>query len=158
MASIIDIDATLSLGNIEKLSSSTPLSVEDSLSVYGLMDTTSLLKSVLPPYASSVTAPPPIWVSTRSSACEICDRDWINLTYHHLIPRSVHEKAVKRGWHEEWELNRVAWICGACHRYVHSIATNEELAQHWDTVEKLLSREDVQRFAQWVGKVRWKKK
>lgn len=77
-------------------------------------------------------------------------------TYHHLIPRQMHAKAVKRGWHKEWELNKVAWLCRACHSYVHKIATNEELARELYSIELLTEREDVQKWANWVGRVRWK--
>lgn len=78
------------------------------------------------------------------------------MTYHHLIPRQMHDKALKRGWHKEWELGKVAWLCRACHSYVHKIATNEELAKDWYDVDLLLEREDVQKWAGWIGKVRWK--
>jgi ribosomal silencing factor RsfS len=90
------------------------------------------------------------------SACEICSRDWIDLTFHHLIPRFVHVKAVKRGWHTEDQLQSGAWLCRACHSFVHHVATHEELARAYYTVEKLLEREDVRKFGAWVGKVRWK--
>jgi 5-methylcytosine-specific restriction endonuclease McrA len=99
-----------------------------------------------------------VWSATRAAACELCARDWVPLTYHHLVPRSTHERALKRGWHAEWELNKVAWLCAACHRCVHRVASNEELAQEWHTVEALLEREDVRRFVDWVGRVRWKKR
>ena len=36
------------------------------------------------------------------------------------------------------------------------MATNEELAREWYTVERLLEREDVRKFRGWIGKVRWK--
>jgi hypothetical protein len=39
---------------------------------------------------------------------------------------------------------------------VHRVATNEELARDWYTVERLEEREDVIAFANWVGGVRWK--
>jgi hypothetical protein len=39
---------------------------------------------------------------------------------------------------------------------VHRIATNEELARDWYTVDRLLEREDIQNFAKWVERVRWK--
>lgn len=78
------------------------------------------------------------------------------LTYHHLIPRSTHEKVVKRGWHEGWRLNAVAWLCRACHSFVHGIGSNEELAREWWSVELLVGREDVQRWRAWVGRVRWR--
>jgi hypothetical protein len=41
---------------------------------------------------------------------------------------------------------------------VHRVASLEELAKEWYTVEKLMEREDVRRFGEWVGKVRWKSK
>lgn len=139
-----------------------PLAIPDSLVTYALIPDPSFLPnflaSLLNPYISSVTTPPPSWSSTRASACEICDRSWINLTYHHLIPRQMHAKVIKRGWHEEWKLNSVAWLCGACHRFVHRIASNEELAKDWWSVERLLEREDVRAWAEWVGRVRWKAK
>lgn len=140
-----------------------PLSVSDSLEAYGLLTDPShptsipnLLTPILNAYISSATAPPPVWSTTRASACEICDREWINLSYHHLIPKSVHAKVLKRGWHEEWELNSVAWLCGACHRFVHKCASNEELAKDWFTVERLMQRVDVRTWAGWVGRIRWK--
>lgn len=50
------------------------------------------------------------WKSTRTDACEICTRE-VPLTYHHLIPRSTHDKVLKRKWHPEEMLNVVAWLC-----------------------------------------------
>ena len=47
-------------------------------------------------------------------------------------------------------------LCRACHSFVHRIASNEELAKDYYTVERLLARDDVQAFAKWVGGVRWK--
>jgi hypothetical protein len=50
------------------------------------------------------------WKSTRTDTCEICGRE-VPLTYHHLIPRSVHDKVLKRKWHPQEMLNVVAWLC-----------------------------------------------
>ena len=50
----------------------------------------------------------------------------------------------------------MAWLCSACHGFVHRIESNEELARNWHTVELLKSREDVQKWAGWRGTVRWK--
>lgn len=137
-----------------------PPSVAESLEAYGLLDSQSdlpkFLTSILQEYVNAATAPPPIWSTTRTSACEICERDWIPLSYHHLIPKQVHAKAIKRGWHEEWRLNSVAWLCRACHSFVHRIASNEELAREYWSVEKLMAREDVVAWAKWVRRVRWK--
>jgi hypothetical protein len=152
----------LTLSNIEELAELIPPSVNDSLFAYGLIqppksDVQSFISPIISSYIATVTTPPPKWITTRAAACEICERDWIPLTYHHLIPRGVHAKVLKRGWHEEQVLNSVAWLCRACHSFVHKMASNEELAREWYTVDKICSREDVQKWAQWVGKVRWKK-
>lgn len=145
---------------LSELIDTLPPSITDSLVAYGLASSASATSSFLSPiftaYVTSTTAPPPPWQSTRASSCELCARSWIPLTYHHLIPRGVHAKALKRGWVEEWELNKVAWLCRACHNFVHSVATNEELAREWSSVERLLEREDVRSFTEWVGRVRWK--
>lgn len=133
-----------------------PPSATDSLTLYLSTDAGTFLPKPLESYISSVTAPPPIYSTTRTTECELCLRDWIPLTYHHLIPRSVHAKAMKRNWAEEWELNKVAWLCRACHSYVHHVCTHEELAKEFDSVEKLAEREDVSAFVGWVGRVRWK--
>ncbi len=140
-------------------------SVADSLQTYGIVDAArfgiyELLAPVLTTYITAATTPPPPPSSTKGSvtACEICGRDWINLTYHHLIPRFVHAKAVKRGWHRAHELQNVAWLCGACHRFVHQFAGHEDLARYYYTVDLLLEQEEIVAFAKWVGRLRWKKR
>lgn len=76
----------------------------------------AFLRTVLASYLPLATAPPPVWSSTRASECELCARA-VPLTYHHLIPRSVHAKALKRGWHKAGALNSVAWLCRWVPRY-----------------------------------------
>ncbi|KAI9045791.1 uncharacterized protein KD926_007094 [Aspergillus affinis] len=141
-----------------------PSSVPDTLIAYGLLpasadiesDVSDFLARVVSEYVGAVTRAPPVWATTRTDACEICERDWIPLSYHHLIPRGVHDKVRKKGWHEEWMLNSVAWLCRACHSFVHRMASNEELAREWFTVDRILEREDVRDWARWVSRVRWK--
>ncbi|KAL2171455.1 hypothetical protein VTG60DRAFT_2862 [Thermothelomyces hinnuleus] len=110
-------------------------SVPDSLAAYGITAPPSaaasdlpsapeLFASVLSAYLAAATAPPPPPSSTRARAqaegCEICGRDW-------------------RGWHRRDELQNVAWLCGACHRFVHQFRGHEELAREYYTVERLLA-------------------
>ncbi|KAK4552755.1 hypothetical protein LTR86_010089 [Recurvomyces mirabilis] len=156
----VPLDSILVESVVEHL----PPTIPDSLQTYGLIEDSTyldkLLEPVLESYITATISPPaeytPAITATRPDGCEICGREHLPLTYHHLIPRQMHAKAVKRGWHKDWELNRVAWLCRACHTYVHKIATNEELAKEWYSVELLTEREDVQKWAKWVGSVRWK--
>lgn len=145
-----------------------PPSIPETLTTYNLISTDPFIQSPLPSsttsflipiltgYLTPLTTPPPATKATRTDACELCNRDWIPLSYHHLIPRFVHDKAVKRGWHREEDLQNVAWLCGACHRFVHHFKNHEELARNYYTVELLLEEEEVRRFAAWVGRLRWK--
>lgn len=159
----------LSLSSVEDITSSLDPETQDSLTSYGLLATSAgegpgadtqdlniLFSSLLSSYIDTCTTPPPPYSSTRTAECELCQRDWIPLTYHHLIPRGVHDKVRKRGWHPEERLNSVAWLCRACHSFVHRVASNEELAREYFTVESLMEREDVQGWVKWVGRVRWK--
>lgn len=140
--------------------------VTDTLTTYALPRTPSssdsapedLLGPVLNTYLSAITAAPlpPSQTKALAQGCETCLRLHVPLTYHHLIPRAVHEKAVKRGWHARGELGSVAWLCRACHSFVHGKWGHEELARELFTVERLLAREEVRGFAAWVGRVRWK--
>ncbi|KAH8697099.1 hypothetical protein BGW36DRAFT_427072 [Talaromyces proteolyticus] len=155
--------ADMPASTMEAWAAVVPVSVSESLSVYGIIPETldliaAFIRPVLTDFLTSVTTGPPSWASTRVDACEICERDWIPLSYHHLIPREVHAKVLKRGWHEEWMLNSVAWLCRACHSFVHRMASNEELAREYYTVDRILERDDVQDWAKWVGRVRWKTK
>lgn len=105
----------LNAGLLATITRPMPLSIPDSLCSYGLVSEPSDLERFLDPvlssYISTVTAPPPehtpAVTATRSSECEICGREHVPLTYHHLIPRQIHAKAIKRGWHKDWELNKV---------------------------------------------------
>lgn len=156
----------LTVDNLDTLN--LPPSVSETLRTYGLISPDPTLSSKLPAtaeafivpaltaYLSTQTAAPPASRETRAEECEICERSWIPLSYHHLIPRFVHDKVVKRGWHKKEDLQNVAWLCGACHRFVHHFKNHEELARDYYTVELLLAEEEVQQWANWAGKLRWK--
>lgn len=155
----------------------TPLTFIETLVSYSLVsdedDALVFLRKVVVGYVAEACAPPPVWKSTRTTECEICERD-IPLSYHHLIPRSTHAKVLKKGWHPESQLNSVAWLCrwvGACgavevvrnanaisrqcHSTVHSVAPNEDLARYFYTVELLLEREDIQKWKKYAAKQRF---
>lgn len=101
-----DVDG-LSLDNV-------PTILSDTLVSCGFTqdadDATPFLRKVLKSYVSETCAPPPMWSKTRTTECEICERE-VPLTYHHLIPREVHDKVRKKKWHPEAMLNSVAWLC-----------------------------------------------
>ncbi|KAH8173913.1 HNH endonuclease [Sarocladium implicatum] len=164
----LQAEYTLPLTTTSLASLNLPLDITDTLQTYSLISPDPTIDSPLPscpeaflipiltPYIETLTTPPPASYMTRADACELCGRDWIPLSYHHLIPRFVHDKAVKRGWHKKEDLQNVAWLCGACHRFVHHWRSHEDLARDYYTVDLLLEEEEVRKFAAWAGKLRWK--
>ncbi|OCH91230.1 hypothetical protein OBBRIDRAFT_544041 [Obba rivulosa] len=145
--------------DVESLSlDAVPASFADTLISCGIADDSdaalSFLRKALADYIADAAAPPPVWSKTRATECEICERE-IPLTYHHLIPRQVHAKVLKKGWHPQAMLNSVAWLCRPCHSAVHQVASNEVLARSFYTVELLLEREDIQKWRKYAAKQRW---
>lgn len=131
-------------------------SVDESLQTYTSRSAAEFLAPVLTSYLTTFTNPPtpPRALKASAEGCELCGRDWVRLSFHHLIPREVGDKAVKRGWHRREDLEKGAWLCHACHGFVHGWRENAELAREFYTVERLLGEEEVRRWAGWVGKLK----
>ncbi|KAI9685421.1 MAG: hypothetical protein M1822_004552 [Bathelium mastoideum] len=159
---------------LDALTATLPPTITDSLTTYSLIprpsstspsaDPTLFLHPLLLTYLTHLlTPPPPPSAPARPSACELCERDQLPLTIHHLIPRSHTAKAVRRGWCTADEpATRLAYLCRACHSFVHGLAGNEELARSgWArSVEGIREEraEEVGRWVGWVGRVRWRKR
>ncbi|KAI0357266.1 hypothetical protein OH77DRAFT_1399697 [Trametes cingulata] len=142
-----------------------PTAFADTLISCGLVEdeesAAASLRKTLRDYVADACAPPPVWSKTRTKECEICERE-VPLTYHHLIPREVHDKILKKKWHPESMLNSVAWLCRhvpaegvPCHSAVHHVASNEVLAKEYYTVDLLLAREDIQKWRRYAAKQRF---
>jgi 5-methylcytosine-specific restriction enzyme A len=81
-------------------------------------------------------------------SCELCGRNTVPLTKHHLVPRARHNKKVKRDLGED--RNKVAMICGPCHSAIHDFCTEKELERKFNTIALLKTREDVRNWIEWV--------
>jgi 5-methylcytosine-specific restriction endonuclease McrA len=68
-----------------------------------------------------------------------------SLTLHHLVPR----QQTKR---KKMEISSTVTICSACHRQIHSLFNNKQLAQELNTLEKLKNEPQLQKFIAWVRK------
>ena len=73
--------------------------------------------------------------------CPLCERPVPESQQdkHHLVPKS------KGGKHTE-VMHRM------CHRQIHALFTEQELATRYSTAEALLEHADIQRFVQWIRK------
>ncbi len=74
--------------------------------------------------------------------CELCHRDIENYTIHHLIPKSREGHAGPR-----------AVLCRGCHRMVHRRFSNRQLADRYNTIEKIRAHPDMVRFLNWIRKL-----
>jgi hypothetical protein len=75
----------------------------------------------------------------KSARCSLCGRrtSGTQLTKHHLRPKS-------RGGRE------TAALCRTCHGRVHSTFSTRELADRFDTVEKLRRAPELQGYLKWI--------
>lgn len=73
--------------------------------------------------------------------CELCDRDEIELTVHHLTPKE-----------EGGTFLPTALICKACHKQIHAIYTNKELAVRLNTILLLKGDYEIKKYIKWIRK------
>jgi hypothetical protein len=73
--------------------------------------------------------------------CPLCERDIPSghLEKHHLKPKTFGGKETEA-------------IHSICHRKIHSAFSERELLQYYFTVERILEREEMQKFVAWVKK------
>jgi len=86
-----------------------------------------------------------------SDSCELCGRNTVPLTEHHLIPRARHNKQLKKKFGKEF-LNKVAMLCRACHSQIHALFTEKELERKYSTIALLKADELVINWIEWVRK------
>ena len=83
--------------------------------------------------------------------CELCGREAV-LTFHHLIPRTLHtNKWFKKRYSRE-EMARGMRVCRQCHRTLHRYLSEKELGRHYNTREKLLKHELIARYVAWAAR------
>jgi hypothetical protein len=81
------------------------------------------------------------WRITSEVICPLCDRPIppSQQDKHHLVPRL-------KGGKETQVLHRI------CHRQIHALFSEAELAQHYATAKALLTHPEIQKFVVWVKK------
>lgn len=74
--------------------------------------------------------------------CPLCGReltDGPSVNEHHLVPRSYRGRETIR-------MHRI------CHNKIHAVFTEQELARHYHTVDRILENEEIRKFVAWVRK------
>ena len=80
-------------------------------------------------------------LDSDEAKCPLCGRP-LGTEYvdrHHLVPRTYKGK-------EQFPIHRI------CHRKIHSVLTERELRDHYNTWEALLEHEDIRAFIAWVAR------
>lgn len=74
--------------------------------------------------------------------CELCKREGVpKVTEHHLVPR---EEGGKDG--------EVAWLCENCHKQIHALYTNKELAVRLSTLNRLENDDNIIKYLKYIRK------
>lgn len=91
--------------------------------------------------------------TSQDDCCELCGRNNIALTRHHLIPQSRHNKArTKRHFSKVDMHTSIAMLCRPCHNQVHKLFSNHELADYYHSVDRLKQHSDMEKFINWIKK------
>lgn len=93
----------------------------------------------------------------KPTFCALCQRG-LPLSFHHLIPRLTHKRRWVRQNCNVEDLQRGIWVCSPCHSAIHRFIEHNDLAQHYNTTEKLLLHEELGKFIRWSQKQTKEKK
>jgi 5-methylcytosine-specific restriction enzyme A len=74
-------------------------------------------------------------------SCELCGRQMVETTVHHLLPKEM-----------GGTFGSTANLCIPCHKQIHALYTNEEIATRLTTLTELRGDENLFRFIKWIRK------
>ena len=83
--------------------------------------------------------------------CTLCRKKRL-LEFHHLIPRKIHRRTFYRRNFTRKELSIGIWICRFCHKGLHKIYSEMELAKNFHDLERLRKDSKIQRHVTWAKK------
>lgn len=73
--------------------------------------------------------------------CELCGRDGVEATIHHLLPKEM-----------GGTFGDTAKLCISCHKQIHALYTNSEIAARLSTLSELRADPAIRRFIKWIRK------
>jgi len=75
------------------------------------------------------------------NVCELCGREEVETTVHHLLPKEM-----------GGTFGETADLCIPCHKQIHALYTNQEIAVRLPTLRELRQDEKLARFIKWIRK------
>ena len=88
----------------------------------------------------------------KLGTCEFCGRGPLSLTFHHLVPVTLHANAWFRRRFTRAQLAEGLNLCRLCHNGIHDLIAEKDLGRNYNTREKLLAHEAVRVHVQWVSR------
>lgn len=73
--------------------------------------------------------------------CELCEREVNKITQHHLTPREVGGRFLD-----------TANLCIPCHKQIHALYTNRDLALRLNSISRLRDDEKIARYLKFIRK------
>ncbi|GAB1795686.1 MULTISPECIES: HNH endonuclease [Priestia] len=77
----------------------------------------------------------------RIGTCELCGRQDVLTTVHHLTPKEM-----------GGAFEPTANLCIPCHKQIHALYTNDELAIRLNTISLLQADSKISSFIKWIRK------
>ena len=74
-----------------------------------------------------------------TDCCELCRREELRLTVHHLIPRA-----------EGGRLGPKTSLCSTCHRQLHALFSGETLAKELTSLEAIRADPQMSQYLKWA--------
>lgn len=78
---------------------------------------------------------------TNKYICELCNREVSKVTEHHLTPRECGGKDMD-----------TAMLCIPCHKQIHALYTNTELAIRLNSIPRLRDDEKISKYLRFIEK------
>lgn len=88
----------------------------------------------------------------QQPCCALCKRSAPNLTRHHLIPRTLHNRPRIRRTSTREERHATILLCRPCHKQIHALLSEAELARNYSTLQTLAAHPEIARFVEWVAR------
>lgn len=76
-----------------------------------------------------------------AATCALCGREGVTTTVHHLVPREMGGSS-----------QPTVLLCHPCHKQLHALYTNEELAARLSSIAALQGDEQIGRYLKWIRK------
>ncbi|WP_234978390.1 HNH endonuclease [Bacillus tuaregi] len=81
------------------------------------------------------------WVrkDEKAARCELCGRHGVETTVHHLLPKEM-----------GGTFGDTALLCIPCHKQIHALYSNTEIAARLSTLQELRNDEKISSFIKWL--------